>query len=116
VNGSPIAVASGSTPGTSGGDGLILVDLRVPEDEATELMAELLELPDPPTAVFTMSDEMALGAPRELWDRGLDAPRDVSVIGVDNHEIRHRHHPEPSPATTPGIQCSNVAGFGVGVR
>ena len=52
-----------------------------------EAMARLLDLPEPPTAVFAMSDEMAFGALRELWDRGLDAPCDVSVIGVDDHDF-----------------------------
>lgn len=35
------------------------------------------------TAIFTMSDLMAIGAFRALKDRGLDVPRDVSVIGFD---------------------------------
>lgn len=52
-----------------------------------EAMARLLDGPQPPTAVFAMSDEMAFGALRELWDRGLDAPSDVSVIGVDDHDF-----------------------------
>lgn len=52
-----------------------------------EAMARLLDASEPPTAVFAMSDEMAFGALRELWDRGLDAPCDVSVIGVDDHDF-----------------------------
>lgn len=50
-------------------------------------MHRLMELPDPPTAVFAMSDEMALGALRALGERGLSAPSDVSVVGVDGHEV-----------------------------
>ncbi len=50
-------------------------------------MADLMDLTEPPTAVFAMSDEMAFGALRELWDRDMDAPADVSVIGVDNHDV-----------------------------
>lgn len=56
-------------------------------DGGREAMVRLLELPEPPTAVFAMSDEMAFGALRELWDRGLDVPGDVSVIGVDDHDF-----------------------------
>jgi LacI family transcriptional regulator, repressor for deo operon, udp, cdd, tsx, nupC, and nupG len=52
-----------------------------------EAMASLLDRDDPPTAVFAMSDEMAFGALREIWDRGLDVPGDVSVVGVDDHDI-----------------------------
>ena len=35
------------------------------------------------TALFTMSDLMAIGAFRALKDRGLDVPKDVTVIGFD---------------------------------
>ena len=50
-------------------------------------MAKLLELPSRPTAVFAMSDEMAYGALSELWARDLEAPGDVSIVGIDDHEF-----------------------------
>ncbi len=50
-------------------------------------MEQLLALDDPPTAVFAGSDEMAFGALAALRRAGLEAPRDVSVIGVDDHEL-----------------------------
>ncbi|MEM6996024.1 MAG: LacI family DNA-binding transcriptional regulator [Myxococcota bacterium] len=52
-----------------------------------EAMAELLKLPEPPTAVFAMSDEMAMGAIRTARDHGLRVPDDLSVIGVDDHDL-----------------------------
>ncbi len=56
-------------------------------DGGQEAMCLLLDLWDPPTAVFAMSDEMAFGALMELDRRGLRAGVDVSVIGVDDHEF-----------------------------
>jgi LacI family transcriptional regulator, repressor for deo operon, udp, cdd, tsx, nupC, and nupG len=41
----------------------------------------------PPTAVFAMSDEMAFGALRALRRHGLQAGRDVSIVGFDGHEM-----------------------------
>lgn len=38
------------------------------------------------TAIFAMSDVMALGAMRALHDRGLRVPEDVSVMGYDGIE------------------------------
>ena len=40
-----------------------------------------------PTAVFAASDEMAIGAILAARDLGLHVPDDVSVIGVDDHEL-----------------------------
>ena len=39
------------------------------------------------TAVLTMSDMMAIGVIRALWDLGLRVPEDVSVSGFDGVEI-----------------------------
>lgn len=39
------------------------------------------------TAVFAASDEMAMGAVLGLREAGLRVPQDVSVIGVDGHEL-----------------------------
>lgn len=52
-----------------------------------EAAAMLLDLDDPPTAIFAMSDEMAFGVMREIWARGLEIPGDVSVVGVDDHDF-----------------------------
>jgi DNA-binding LacI/PurR family transcriptional regulator len=50
-------------------------------------MTSLLARPNPPTAVFAMSDEMAFGALRSLRSHGLEAGRDVSIVGFDGHEM-----------------------------
>jgi LacI family transcriptional regulator, repressor for deo operon, udp, cdd, tsx, nupC, and nupG len=48
---------------------------------------QLLRLPEPPTALFAASDEMAMGAVRAARQAGLRVPEDVSVIGIDDHEM-----------------------------
>jgi DNA-binding LacI/PurR family transcriptional regulator len=40
-----------------------------------------------PTAIFCNSDEMAFGAIMAAKDLGLQVPNDVSVIGIDNHDM-----------------------------
>ncbi|MGZ4565872.1 MAG: LacI family DNA-binding transcriptional regulator [Blastococcus sp.] len=50
-------------------------------------MEEILSGERLPTAVFAESDEMAFGALQVLRRAGLDVPRDISVIGFDNHEM-----------------------------
>ncbi len=46
----------------------------------------LLDLPDPPTAVFAFNDNMAIGALRAARARGLRVPADFSVVGFDDSE------------------------------
>jgi LacI family transcriptional regulator len=48
-----------------------------------ETMA-LLDLPQPPTAIFACADQMALGAYEALYERGLRTPDDVSIVGFDD--------------------------------
>lgn len=52
-------------------------------DGGEQAMRRLLALPDPPTAVFAESDELAFGALSALRRTG----RHVSVIGFDDHEL-----------------------------
>jgi DNA-binding LacI/PurR family transcriptional regulator len=40
-----------------------------------------------PTAVFAASDEMAIGTILAARDMGLNVPGDISVIGIDDHEL-----------------------------
>jgi DNA-binding LacI/PurR family transcriptional regulator len=54
------------------------------ETVARHRMRELLDLPEPPTAVFVCSDRMALGVYQAVAERGLRVPRDVSVVGFDD--------------------------------
>lgn len=51
------------------------------------LGAELLALPDPPTAIISGSDEQAHGVYQAARDRGLRIPEDLSVVGNDDVEL-----------------------------
>lgn len=50
-------------------------------------MARLLTLPEPPTAVYAHSDEVALGAMRTIRRAGLRIPHDISIVGIDDHPL-----------------------------
>jgi LacI family transcriptional regulator, repressor for deo operon, udp, cdd, tsx, nupC, and nupG len=68
------------------GDGLD-VEVEFTVDGGARGMAELLRRGEPPTAVFAACDEMAMGAMRTLREWGLGVPTDVSVIGIDDHDL-----------------------------
>ena len=46
-------------------------------------MDRLLDLAEPPDAVFCYNDLLALGAMRAVLARGLRVPGDVAVVGFD---------------------------------
>ncbi|WP_123043134.1 LacI family DNA-binding transcriptional regulator [Cohnella candidum] len=46
-----------------------------------------------PTAMIMANDSVAFGAIRAMNERGLQVPRDLSVIGFDDHPLSSRHHP-----------------------
>jgi len=48
---------------------------------------ELLQLPEPPTAIFCFKDSMAMGVYEALRTLGLSVPNDVAVMGFDNQEL-----------------------------
>lgn len=50
-------------------------------------MMRLLDLPEPPTAVFASGDLLALGAVMAAKDKGLSVPADISVMGYDDIEL-----------------------------
>jgi LacI family transcriptional regulator len=46
----------------------------------------LLDLPEPPTAIFAFNDNIAIGAIQAARARGLRVPEDLSVVGFDDVE------------------------------
>ena len=48
---------------------------------------ELLQLREPPTAIFCFNDATAIGVYDALRTLGLSIPGDISVIGFDNQEL-----------------------------
>ncbi|HIQ04573.1 MAG TPA: LacI family transcriptional regulator [Anaerolineae bacterium] len=55
--------------------------------QAKVLAHQLLDLPDPPTAIFAASDTQAMGVLEAARERGLRVPQDLSVVGFDDIEM-----------------------------
>ncbi len=79
------------------------------EEKGYGEMLRLLDLPDPPTAVFAVSDKTAVGAYRAVLERGLTIPDDISIVGFDDIEIAQILNPPLSTVQTPGETMGQVA-------
>src|SRR6266567_8454423 len=51
-----------------------------------EAAGHLLDLPEPPTAIFAFNDDIAIGAVQAARARGLRVPEDLSIVGFDDVE------------------------------
>lgn len=52
-------------------------------DAAHELLAKAV----PPTAIFALSDEMAVGALKAARERRLRVPEELAIVGFDDHDF-----------------------------
>jgi len=62
-------------------------------ESAYNEMNDLLDNNEDITAVFAISDIMAIGASKAILSRGLRVPEDISVIGFDGIEYSRYFHP-----------------------
>jgi LacI family transcriptional regulator len=68
----------------AGYEALVRDGVKTPED-AAQAVAELLALPDPPTAFFGTNNRITVGALQRLWQLGSDA----ALTGFDDFELSH---------------------------
>lgn len=78
-------------------------------DSGLRIMNAFLQLPEPPTAVFAASDEMAIGAIHAVQDNGLSVPGDVEVIGYDNIRLAEMVRPRLTTVVQPIYDIGAVA-------
>lgn len=76
-----------------------------------ELTHRLLDLPNPPTAIFAFNDRMAVGAYDALRGRGLRVPDDISIVGFDDEDTSAYLEP---PLTTVVLPHEEMARWAVG--
>ena len=69
----------------------------------------LLDLADPPTAIFAANDDMAAGVIRAARERGLDVPRDLSVCGFDDTPISRHIFPALTTVRQPTTEMGEMA-------
>lgn len=75
-----------------------------------EGMKRLLNLPKRPSAVFCSNDDMAIGAIKAIFDKGLRIPEDISIVGFDDREFSEYTTPSLTTVKRPIEEISIIAG------
>jgi len=78
-------------------------------ESGVDAMKYFLELPKRPTAVFSATDEMAIGAIHCIQDFGLKVPDDISVISVDNSRMASMVRPQLTAVAQPMYDIGAVS-------
>lgn len=77
-----------------------------------QAMRMLMQLKEKPSAVFAVSDTLAIGALKEINLRGLKAPDDIAVVGFDNISFSNMTNPTLTTVAQPmykmGVTAANM--------
>ena len=70
---------------------------------------QLLDLAEPPTAIFASNDNMAVGAMRAVLERGLRVPDEISIVGFDDTELARNVFPRLTTVRQPLAELGRTA-------
>jgi LacI family transcriptional regulator len=78
-------------------------------DGGIEAAGRLLDLADPPTAIFAFNDNLAIGTMQVARSRGLRIPDDLSVVGFDDLEWAELMSPALTTVRQPLAEMGRMA-------
>jgi len=76
---------------------------------ATEAAHRLLSLPHAPSAIVTGNNLATIGVMRTVRERGIDVPRDLSLVGIDDFEWADLFEPHLTLVEQPCIELGRQA-------
>ena len=74
-----------------------------------EGLGQLLELPEPPTAIFAANDTIAIGVWEEARRRGMTLPGDLSIVGFDGTSYAEQTMPQLTTVEQPLREIGRAA-------
>jgi LacI family transcriptional regulator len=90
-------------------DPLLIREGNATVESAFEHGKKLIELENPPTAIFAVNNQSTIGLMKALSQKGLACPRDVSVVGFDDVEWADFFSPRLTTVALPSIEVGRRA-------
>lgn len=78
-------------------------------DQAIDRTRELMQLSNPPDAIFANNDMSAMGAMKEVFNQGRRVPEDVSILGFSDWQLASLVHPSLTSIHQPGFEMGQAA-------
>ncbi|MGA2527751.1 MAG: LacI family DNA-binding transcriptional regulator [Acidimicrobiales bacterium] len=91
-------------------DDSLLVYASSPMEDGYKATMELLGRVHPPTAIFTASNFMTIGALRAFRELNIVVPRDLSLVAFDDFELLSLYEPPVTAVAQPVRQLGREAG------
>jgi DNA-binding LacI/PurR family transcriptional regulator len=87
-------------------DKRLIIHCDFNQQYAFEATKELLAMKQPPDAIFTISDRMAIGAMLAIKEKGLKMPEDIGLVGFNNEPV--------TSLVSPAISSVDMYAFEIG--
>lgn len=87
----------------------LVIDGEFDFDSGVRAAAALLDMPEPPTAIFASNDDMAAGVLAEAHTRGIDVPTRLSVAGFDDTTLARTVWPPLTTIHQPMAELAHTA-------
>jgi len=105
VAGFQAALLAAGLPATAA---LVHESERDTKESAYQVATQLLAMQEPPTAILALSDAMAIGVLHAAHDKGLDVPKELSVIGFDDLEPARMAIPALTTIQQPFLEIGRI--------
>jgi DNA-binding LacI/PurR family transcriptional regulator len=105
IAGFQAALLAAGLPATSE---LVYECKRNTKESAYQATLHLLSQADPPTAILALSDVMAIGALQAAHDKGLEVPKQLSIVGFDDLELARMAVPELTAIQQPFQEMGRI--------
>ena len=85
-----------------------IIEDKFTSESGYNMMTELIQSQNLPSAIFAASDPIAIGALRALHDNNIRVPEDISIIGFDNIESTNFTSPPLSTIYAPAYEMGEL--------
>lgn len=90
-------------------DAQLLIERNYTKEWGYEGTTQLLNIPEPPTAIFAGGDGIAVGAYQACSEAGISIPSEMSIVGFDNAPFVEHLSPSLTTVDHPLIQIGAAA-------